>query len=340
MQINQRRNTTQEGITAQQQRLSERLRRQYLAGSQDPFKLLFSGADPNIIQRDLFYQGYLARAQAEALKTLRVNLNELEQISEQIRQRDAELSRIAHERQNQRASLVQEQRKRRDLLTSISGKLRVQRREAGVLERDEKRLARVVEELAKVIERQAREREQAQRREQERAKTATREKTPSTPERPTPAARPNASAELSADAGAYGSFSGGFAKLKGRLRLPLRGDLIARFGNSRQDGGPNWKGVFIRAAQGTEVKSVAPGRIVFAEWLRGFGNLLIVDHGDQYLSIYGNNESLYKQPGDTVQTGETLATVGNTGGNAETGLYFELRFAGRPFDPLSWAVLR
>ena len=84
---------------------------------------------------------------------------------------------------------------------------------------------------------------------------------------------------------------------------------------------------------------MAAGRVVFAEWLRGFGNLLIVDHGDQYLSIYGNNESLFKQPGDAVAAGDTIAAVGNSGGNPETGLYFELRFRGRPFDPLSWARL-
>jgi len=140
-------------------------------------------------------------------------------------------------------------------------------------------------------------------------------------------------------ADASGNLAGSFAQLKGRLRLPLRGDITGRFG-ARRDGGPSWKGVFIRAAQGAEVRAVAPGRVVFAEWLRGFGNLLIIDHGDQYLSIYGNNEALLRQPGDRVGSGEAIATTGNSGGNPETGLYFELRFQGRPFDPLTWARLR
>jgi septal ring factor EnvC (AmiA/AmiB activator) len=88
------------------------------------------------------------------------------------------------------------------------------------------------------------------------------------------------------------------------------------------------------------VRAVAPGRVVYADWMRGFGNLLIVDHGDAFLSIYGNNESLLKQTGDAVSLGEPLATVGQSGGNEQTGLYFELRHLGKPFDPLGWVKLK
>jgi len=101
-----------------------------------------------------------------------------------------------------------------------------------------------------------------------------------------------------------------------------------------------WKGLFIRAAGGDAVKAVAAGQVVFADWLRGFGNILIVDHGDDYLSLYGNNETLYKQVGDTLQGGDTIAAVGNSGGNPDSGLYFELRHKGKPFDPLGWATLK
>jgi septal ring factor EnvC (AmiA/AmiB activator) len=88
------------------------------------------------------------------------------------------------------------------------------------------------------------------------------------------------------------------------------------------------------------VKAVGDGRVVFADWLRGFGNLLVIDHGDGYLSIYGNNEALLRNVGDRVAVGEAVASVGNTGGNEATGLYFELRFQGRPFDPLTWVAAR
>jgi septal ring factor EnvC (AmiA/AmiB activator) len=88
------------------------------------------------------------------------------------------------------------------------------------------------------------------------------------------------------------------------------------------------------------VRSVADGRVVFADWLRGFGNLLIIDHGDAFMSLYGNNEALYKRVGDIIHGGETVAAVGNSGGNADSGLYFELRYQGRPLDPLDWVNIK
>ena len=127
---------------------------------------------------------------------------------------------------------------------------------------------------------------------------------------------------------------GAFASLRGQLRAPVSGKLAARFGAKR--GEASWKGVFIRAAEGADVRAVAGGRVVFANWMRGFGNLIIVDHGGQYLSIYGNNQALLKHAGDAVRAGDPIASAGNTGGNEESGLYFELRHLGQAFDPASW----
>jgi len=131
-----------------------------------------------------------------------------------------------------------------------------------------------------------------------------------------------------------------FSALRGKLRLPVRGELTARYGAPRGAAGMVAKGVFIRAPEGQPVRAIARGQVVYADWMRGFGNLLIVDHGDAFLSIYGNNDSLLKQTGDSVTLGEAVATVGQSGGNEETGLYFELRHLGRPFDPLSWVKLK
>ncbi|MDB5919478.1 MAG: protease [Massilia sp.] len=127
---------------------------------------------------------------------------------------------------------------------------------------------------------------------------------------------------------------GAFASLRGQLRAPVSGTLAARFGAKR--GEARWKGVFIKAAEGADVRAVAGGRVVFANWMRGFGNLVIVDHGSQYLSIYGNNQALLKHVGDAVKAGDTIASAGSTGGNEESGLYFELRHLGQAFDPASW----
>jgi septal ring factor EnvC (AmiA/AmiB activator) len=137
---------------------------------------------------------------------------------------------------------------------------------------------------------------------------------------------------------------GDFAQWRGKLVLPVRGEVTARFGSPRpteaQVDAPTWKGVFIRAPAGADVHAVAAGRVVFADWLRGFGNLLVIDHGDGFLSVYGNNESLLAAVGAAVEAGDPVATVGSTGGVAEPGLYFEIRLKGRPIDPLRWAQAR
>ncbi|HEU5435133.1 MAG TPA: peptidoglycan DD-metalloendopeptidase family protein [Telluria sp.] len=149
-------------------------------------------------------------------------------------------------------------------------------------------------------------------------------------EKPDPAAAKPADIALAPAAPA-----GAFASLRGRLQPPVAGTVAARFG-AKRGGGPSWKGMFIKAPEGADVKAVAAGRVVFANWMRGFGNLIIIDHGGEYLSIYGNNQSLLKHAGDAVKAGDPVANAGNTGGNEESGLYFELRHLGKAFDPASW----
>jgi murein hydrolase activator len=131
-----------------------------------------------------------------------------------------------------------------------------------------------------------------------------------------------------------------FESLKGKLPMPVKGKISNRFGVRRPDGTALWKGWFLRAHSGQEVKAVAAGRVVFADWLRGFGNLMIIDHGKGYMSLYGNNETLYKQVGDTLHGGDIIAAVGNSGGNENYGLYFELRYEGIPLDPVRWVTTR
>jgi murein hydrolase activator len=140
--------------------------------------------------------------------------------------------------------------------------------------------------------------------------------------------------------GDFLSSKGPFSALRGKLTLPVRGELTQRFGAPRGAAGTEAKGVFIRAAQRQPVRSIARGQVVYADWMRGFGNLLIVDHGESYLSIYANNESLLKELGEAVAPGEAIATTGSSGGNEQTGLYFEMRHLGRAFDPLSWVKLK
>jgi septal ring factor EnvC (AmiA/AmiB activator) len=127
-----------------------------------------------------------------------------------------------------------------------------------------------------------------------------------------------------------------FEALKGKLRLPVRGELLGRFGTPREEPGSTWKGLFIKAASGEVVKAVADGLVVYADWLRGFGNLLILDHGKGFMSLYAYNDGLLRQVGERVRAGDSIAAVGASGGAADSGLYFELRRDGKPFDPMPW----
>lgn len=128
--------------------------------------------------------------------------------------------------------------------------------------------------------------------------------------------------------------------LRGRLPWPLRGRVRHRYGEPRLGGRSRWRGLLIAAPAGREVRAIHHGRVVFADWLRGFGLLLIIDHGDGYLSLYGRNASLYRDVGDWVEAGDVIATVGNSGTGGAPGLYFELRRRGRPLDPLPWLARR
>lgn len=127
-----------------------------------------------------------------------------------------------------------------------------------------------------------------------------------------------------------------FGQLRGKLRWPTAGRITARFGKRRSEGKLRWQGVRIGAREGTEVRAVSHGRIAFSDWLRGFGLLTIIDHGDGYMSLYGGNQSLYKEVGDWVEAGDVIAAVGNSGGNEKYALYFEIRHNGKPVNPLKW----
>jgi septal ring factor EnvC (AmiA/AmiB activator) len=224
------------------------------------------------------------------------------------------LLKVKQERVTQKKTLEIEKGSRQQVLYKLSAQIRQQRKQIDTLVRDEKRLTQLIEKLARLA-----------------AAAAAKPAKPKIQPKPTP--KPGEVVTKVADASVAGL---SFARLKGKLALPLAGEIISKFGQSREGGGPAWKGLFIRSRQGNEVRSVGSGEVAFADWLRGFGNLLIIDHGNGYLSLYSNNESLYKQPGDPVRAGDVVATVGATGGQDEPGLYFELRHQGKPFDPLSW----
>ncbi|MFT2092572.1 murein hydrolase activator EnvC family protein [Paraglaciecola sp. 2405UD69-4] len=130
----------------------------------------------------------------------------------------------------------------------------------------------------------------------------------------------------------------GLSKLKGKLLLPAKGTLRKMFGRFRQ-GQIKWKGIVIYGNSGDDIKAIHDGKVLYADWLRGFGLVTVLDHGDGFMSLYGHNQALLKQAGDTVKTGETVALLGQSGGQNRPNLYFEIRHKGKPVNPVSWLRL-
>jgi septal ring factor EnvC (AmiA/AmiB activator) len=328
-QLSRERTQLEGTVGVQQKRLAKLLHEQYVSGNEDRMKLLLSGDNPNRINRELQYMSYVSQAQAKLIESLRTNLQTIESNQEQTKNAKLELDEIVQKKRVQKEKLEIEKSKRTALLAQLSGKLVAQRKEAGRLEHDQKRLSSLVDRLSRMIEKQkkAAARKTAVRKTASPKKLAKRTQGEKAPQQVESVPEPVS------DGG------GAFAGMRGRLRLPVRGTITAKYG-SKRDGGPSWKGLFISAPEGAEIRAVAEGKVVFAEALRGFGNLIIVDHGGQYMTIYGNAQALFKHVGDAVKSGDVIAGAGNSGGNEQTGLYFEMRHRGRAFNPLDWVTIR
>lgn len=321
--LTQQADATAARIHEQQARLAQALKAAYQRGQGDALKLLLNAADPNQTARDLRYLAHLSRAQHETIESLRADLAKLAALQQQSEQKSAALTQLQQAREAEQEQLLADKRAREQVLQKLALQIQRQRREISNLKRDERSLTQLVERLNRLMAQQAaRARAARQAKKNQSAKTTT--------------SQPRRGLGVNTETPVAFRSDKPFSGLKGSLRLPVAGELMNRFGAPREGGGVNWKGLFIRAAEGAAVKAIAAGQVVFSEWLRGFGNLIIVDHGEGYMSLYSNNESLYKQVGERVQPGDAIATVGNSGGQPDTGLYFEMRHQSRPVNPLLW----
>jgi len=304
--IAQRERDTRASITEEEARAGRLLRLQYQQGAPDRLRLALEGKDAATAARHIEYYNYIQRARADLIVQLRRKGEELAGLAGDAAARREELARNEAATAAEARNLQRERAARAAVVQRLSGEIAKSRREIGRLKRDEARLAKLVEEIAKALAARAERDKRAGQRIDSVADASV-------------AARP-------------------FDSLKGRLKLPVRGELAGRYGASREDSGTTWKGLFIRAGTGDTVHAVADGRVVYADWLRGFGNLLILDHGKGYMSLYAYNEALLRKVGEKVSAGDPLAQVGASGGSADSGLYFELRRDGKPFDPMGWVA--
>ncbi|HSF70924.1 MAG TPA: peptidoglycan DD-metalloendopeptidase family protein, partial [Methylotenera sp.] len=313
--------TLNERLSVQQRNLSSLLRQQYMHGNQSYTQLILQNKNPSEIARDVKYFSYIAKQHAKVIDDMQSNLEKVEVLNNKTAEALKQVAELKAKQEAEKKTLEAQKKEKSKVVKTLSKQISAQRGQIKKLTRDEKNLSNLVKRLAKIIPKKVK-----------KAKKPKKSLDNSSSNKPSQVVINNEDTPSND----YAGFN--FSALKGKLRLFARGELTNRFGAKRLDTGISWKGLFIRAAEGADVKTVASGRVVFADWMRGFGNLIIVDHGSGYMSLYGNNQAVLKSVGEEVTAGDAIASVGNSGGNESNGVYYELRRNSQPFDPMSWTV--
>ncbi len=319
----------------QQKLIAIQARAAYQAGQQEPLRLLLNQQQPEKFSRNLTYYQYTGKARQQQINEFNETIRQITNISAQITEQQNNLV-------EQRASLLSKQeslktlrQQRQQKVTSLSQKQRKETQSLNTRQADQAALNKVLQTIEATLARQAQEAREAERKRQRLIAEQQRQQAEQLLDKqPQPVAGKQPQSPMVSTAITHNG--GKFSTVRGKLPWPVNGRLIAHFGSARGDTRSKWDGVLISSQAGTQVRAIHPGRVVFADWLRGAGLLVIVDHGDGYLSLYGHNQSILSRPGDMVQTGQAISTVGNTGGQDQAALYFAIRQKGKPADPTQW----
>ena len=280
----------------QQAQAAEQVRAAYQLGQQPQFKVFLNQESPERISRMMKYHSFFMAAHAEKMKKYLDTIAQLNELEPNIAQKTAELNTIKEELSKQQSSLQTAQAQRKQTLAKINTTISSKDKALQDMQEDRRQLQALLQKVTR----------------------ATNSLAAAPSYVPLPAAGEK------------------FSARKGRLPWPTQGRISNSFGSSQVAGQLQWNGVLISASSGQQVKAVHYGRVVFADYFRGQGLLVIVDHGEGYLSLYAHNQQLHIKAGDAVKAGEAIASVGNTGGQNESGLYFEIRYQGKAINPAAW----
>ncbi|GAA3544394.1 murein hydrolase activator EnvC [Zobellella aerophila] len=321
----------------QQALLAEQLKAAYQNGRHDYLKLLLNGQDSADIDRLLHYYGHLNQIRAQALQELARTRQQLAENRRQAEHTQAELNRLLSRQQQEQDSLSKTQAERSKTAKALNATLTQGNLQLSSLQQAARQLEQKIREAREKAAREQAAREKAAReqaaRERAERERATRERDhqdnagSAGPRRPPPVVVTPS-----------GNFSG-LKAAKGKLPWPLNGRLIHRYGSPRTSQ-LSWKGLLIGTPVGQQVRAIANGQVLYADWLSGFGMVMIIDHGQGYMSLYGHNQSLLLQAGDKVSAGQPIALSGESGGQSNSGLYFEIRHQGQAIDPQAWLARR
>ncbi|MGX5832717.1 peptidoglycan DD-metalloendopeptidase family protein [Aeromonas piscicola] len=356
----------------QKQLLAKQAESAFQAGNHDYLKLLLNQQDPAKLSRSLDYYDYLNKARIEAIDALRATRTKLAKNQLATKETESKLQALLSEQQEHHQALLASQQSRAKVRNQLQQSVQNDEQKLTKLVKAEKALKARLEELRRQREEQER-RERAERErlaklkaEQERQRRLEAQRLAAEQKRIAEQQRiaaeqqkvgeqqrlaaqqqkvteqQNRVAEQQAAARSSSKpSSGGYGGLRtnGSLRWPVQGPILISYGSART-AELKWKGTLIGASEGTQVKAVAPGQVVYADWLDGFGMLLVIDHGRGYMSLYGHNQSLLRQVGQSVEQGEPVALVGDSGGQDRPGLYFEIRYQGEAINPTKWLAKR
>lgn len=317
--LRERRDALGARMQAQRGELRALLRASYAAGNAAPLKLMLAQDQVADASRALTYHRYLQRQRADRIAALRGELAELDAVEREIAQRQSALERARDTQRAQVATLQRDRREHAQVMATLDKRYRDRSSREQALGQDAKSLERLLTRLrAAAAKAEAERRAAAARAAKREAATGGNARAPT---RRTPEVARAAPIQV------------------GGLGWPLSGTLLAGYGGRMPDGRSS-NGVLIGAAAGTQVRAVADGTVVFAEWMTGYGMILIVDHGNGAMSLYAHCEALLKSAGDAVRRGDAVATVGNSGGQGQPALYFELRRNGQPVNPAGFLQRR
>ncbi len=309
-------------LDTQRAGLAQQLQAMYSTGGQSHLRLLLRQDDPSDISRTIRYFAYLNESRVGHIQKVHKTLGEIEVLRASIDKDRAYLLDLNKSLEQQKKDIESTLSSRSSTLSKIKSDIRSKQKQLSKLKAEEAKLQAVIDRVARQAEAREAQKEQAERKESTQLSQTSGANKPKTE----PAGIP-VKTSLTPNKP--------FSTLRGRLSWPVKGKIIHSYGSSRNEK-QRWKGVVIAASGGTKVKAVAKGRVAFSGWMDGYGHLIIIEHDNRYMSLYGYNRAVYKQEGATVAANETIAAVGNSGGRSQDGLYFEIRQGTSPQNPARW----
>lgn len=317
--IRQEMNSLQEEVARQNSELAGQIKAAYAMGQREKLKLLLNQQDPVLSSRILVYYDYLNKARLIKLADISETMKHLEQLDRQQQQESELLEQSLEQKKSEQLAVDKIRKKRTELLQKLKNTPSSNEQQVAHLKESENKLKNLVSSLQRSTNDLSFEVEQSRKLRQSSDISVESDK------------------DLPDSGDDFSKIKGDFDSLRGQLPWPVKGKLVNKFGSERAESAESiWDGVLIDASEGVDIRAVASGKVVFSDWLRGYGLLIIIDHGKGYMTLYAFNQSLYKQSGEWVNAGDVVAAAGQSGGRSRSGLYFGIRNKGRPIDPLEW----